>query len=239
LSFITRLPLWALGLIAVVVLAAVGTLGYFVYKPPLVAVTTAAQGCTNNTGKLATLFSDDVNTMIRISNPDLTDMQILRTEPANVLPGMFEALLSLSGDGARLAYVTATDESLDNAKIEYIDVANPGVAVDLADVPTGLWVVKPAWSPDHKKLAFVKLDLSGGPPGQFELWVADATTQPATAALQSDLVADNFTNGNSASICWTADNRVALVPNTVTQLPSPSPSPVTASPSPSASPVTG
>ncbi len=240
LSFITRLPVWALGVIAAVVLGAIGTVGYFAYKSPHVTVTTAAQGCTNNnTTKLATLFSDDVNTMIRLSNPDLTDMHILRTEPANVLPGMFQALVSLSGDGARIAYVTASDEILDSAKIEYIDVANPSVAADIADVPSGLWVVKPAWSPDGKKLAFVKLNESGGPPGQFELWVADTTTQPATAALQSDLVADNFTNGNSASICWTADNRVVLVPNTVTQLPSPSPSPKTASPSPSASPSTG
>jgi hypothetical protein len=230
-----------MGVIAVVVLGAIGTLGYFALKPAHVIVTTAAQGCTNtNTSKLASLFSDDVNTMIRLSNPDLTDMHILRTEPANVLPGMFGSLLSLSADSARLAYVTATDENLDNAKIEYVDVANPNVASDLADVSSGLWVVKPAWSQDHQKLAFVKLNLSGGSPGQFELWVADTTTQPATAGMQADLLADNFTNGHSASLCWTPDGRVELVPNTPMQLPPPSPTPKTvARPSPSASPSTG
>lgn len=231
--------MWALGGIAVLVLGTVGTLGYVITRPPHVAVTSSAQRCLNQPSKLASLFSDGETTMIRLSNPDYTDMRVLRTEPANVLPGMFDSLLSLSGDNGRLAYVTASDDVLDDAHLEYIDLTNPSNRVDLATVPKGMWTVQPAWSPDNRKLAYVTLDQSGGAPGQFELWVADTTTQPATTGVQTDLVADNFTNGHSASICWTAGNRVVLLPSTPLTLPSPTPTSGAASPVASASPTTG
>ena len=226
-NFIGRLPGWAIAGIAIVVIGSVGAVAIALLPRPYVAVTTAAQACANQPSQLATLFGDDQTTMIRVSNPDLSGLKVLRTEPANVLPGMFEPLLSLSGDGTRLAYVTASDEVLDNAHLEYIDTANPAIRIDLAVIPKGLWVVTPAWSPDDKKLAFVKLDTATSTPGNehFELWVADTTSTPAAVTQQADLVADNFTSGNSASLCWTADNRVVLVPSVPNVLTAPTPSP--------------
>ena len=235
-NIIGRLPGWAIGAIAIVVIGSVAGVAVALIPRPYVAVSSAAQTCANQPTKLATLFGDDQATMIRVSNPDLSGLKVLRTEPANVLPGMFQPLLSLSGDGTRLAYVTASDEVLDNAHLEYIDVANPANRVDLAVVPKGLWVVTPAWSPDDKKLAYVMLNTATSTPGSehFELWVADTTTTPASASKQADLVADNFTGGNSASLCWTADNRVVLVPSVPNVLTAPTPSP---SAQPSASPT--
>ena len=228
------MPVWAIGGIAVVALGAIGFVGYAIYPKPHVAVTTAAQNCANQPQQLASLFSDGQTTMIRLSNPDLSNMRILRTEPANVMPGMFGPLLALSGDSSRLAYVTAGDEVLDNAHIDYIDVANPAVTTVLAAVPSGLWVVTPAWSPDNKMLAFVKLNTATSSAGSehFELWVADTTTQPLTVTKQADLVADNFTNGNSAAICWTTDNRIVLIPTVPNVLPAPSPTPLVGVPTP-------
>ncbi len=176
--------------------------------------------------------------MIRLSDPDYTNMTVLRTEPANVLPGMFQSLMVLSGDSSKLAYVTASDEVLDNAHIESIDTANPGARNDLASIPKGLWTTTPAWSQDGKKLAFVRVD-SSVTPADFQLWVADLSTQPATVAEQTDLVADNFTNGHSASLCWTPDNRVVVVPAVPQGFPSPSPSSTSNQVQASASPVTG
>ena len=229
------MPVWAIGGIAVIVIGAIGAVGIALLPRPYVAVSTHAQTCANQPTKLASLFSDDQNTMIRLSNPDLSDLRILRTEPANVMPGMFDALLGLSGDGSRLAYVTASNALLDDAHVEYIDVANPAARTELAAVTKGLWVVRPAWSPDNKRLAFVKLDTTTSTAGSehFELWVADTTSNTVAATKQADLVADNFTGGNSASICWTADNRVVLVPavpNVLPAYPSPSAQP-TATPS--------
>ena len=228
-----------MGAIGVIVLGAAAAGGYMaISSRPHVAVISSAQRCVNQPHKLASLFSDGETTMIRLSNPDLSGMQVLRTEPANVLPGLFDALLSLSGDDTHLAYVTASDELMDDAHIESIGVTDPSTRIELAAIPKGFWVVRPVWSPDNKKLAFVKLDESAGAPGQFQLWLADTTSQPATVSMQSDLVAENFTNGRSSAICWTADNRVVLLPTSPLTLASPSPIASSAA-TPSGSPSTG
>jgi hypothetical protein len=239
-GFLGRIPGWAaIGGIAVVVVGALGFGGYqLVSSRPHVSVGSNAQACASQPTKLASLFSDGQTTMIRLSNLDYTDMTVLRTEPANVLPGMFQSLLTLSGDNSKLAYVTASDEVLDNAHLEAIDTANPGTKTDLASIPKGLWTTTPAWSQDGKKLAFVRVDSSVSP-ASFQLWVADLSTQPATVAEQTDLVADNFTNGHSASLCWTPDNRVVVIPAVPQGFPSPSPTSTSGHTQASASPVTG
>jgi len=239
-SFLGRLPVWAVGGIGVLLLGLVAYGGYaLIASRPHVSVATSAQSCGNQPSKLASLFSDGQTTMIRLSNPDYTDMHVLRTEPANALSGMFDPLLSLSGDNSRLAYVTASDELLDNAHVDYVDVSNPGTPVELASVPKGLWVVKPAWSPDHLKLAFIELNQGAGLPDQFELWIADTAAQPAAAAKEADVDANNFTNGNSASLCWTAAGQVVIVPSATLALASPTAAPTLASPTSSPSAATG
>ena len=238
--FLGPVPGWAaIGGVAVLLVGAIGIGGYvLVASKPHVTVGSSAQRCAAQPTKVASLFSDGQTTMIRLSNPDYTDMSILRTEPANVLPGMFQSLLALSSDSSRLAYVTATDDGLHNAHLKLIDVANPGSATDLAAVPKGLWTTTPAWSGDGKRLAYVQLDATTSPAG-FQLWVADTSTQPATVAEQTDLVADNFTNGHSASICWTSDNRVVLIPSVPQGFPSASPVPASTAAQASVSPATG
>jgi len=240
LSILSRWPGWAIvGAVALVIVGSVAYAGVSLGKHGNVAVVSGAQHCASQPTKLASLFSDGETTMIRLSNPDYTDMRVLRTEPANVLPGMFDALLSLSGDSSRLAYVTAANELMDDAHLEYIDVTNPSARVDLGTVSKGFWVVRPAWSPDNKTLAYVRLDQNGGSAGQFELWQADTSTQPATLTLESDINPENFTGGRSSTICWTASKRVVLVPSSPLTLPSPSPTSAAASPIASPSAKTG
>src|SRR6266446_706737 len=240
-KFIGALPRWAVvGGVALLAAAVVGVGGYvLVGRQAHVSVTTGAQKCGDQPSKLASLFSDGQTTMIRLSNTDFTDMHVPRTEPATALSGMFDPLLSLPGDDTRLADVTASDELLDNAHINYVDVSDPSAPTELASVPKGLWVVKPAWSPDHRKLAFVQLNQGAGSPDQFELWIADTSVNPVVAVKDADLVPDNFTNGHSASLCWTPDGRVVIVPSAILSLPSPSPSLRSPSPVASTSPVTG
>src|SRR6266508_4387120 len=239
LGFLSRWQAWAIVGGGAVLLAGVAFSGYVVLsRQPHVNVGSNAQRCAGQPAKLATLFSDGQTTMIRLSNPDYTDMSVLQSEQATVLPGMFQFLMALSVVSSKLAYVTASNDQLSDAHIKVIDTGSPATATDLATIPSGLWTAPPAWSGDGKKLAFVRLDSSTSPAG-YQLWVADTTTQPATVAEQSDLVADNFTNGRSASICWASDNRVVLIPSVPQGFPSPSPIQASAPPPASASPVTG
>src|SRR5215467_12327441 len=111
-------------------LLVVGTVtgvGLWLHARPVFHVASTAHECINAPDHVASLFSDDQNTVIRLSTLDYSDTRILRTEPASSLPGMFDSLLALSDDSRRLAYVTADDEQMDNARILYLDVDSPSV----------------------------------------------------------------------------------------------------------------
>src|SRR5689334_15642028 len=90
----------------------------------------------------ASRFSDDRNTPILLSQQGVAQ-RILRTEPASVLPGMFDALLAISRDGHKLAYVTARDEIMDDAHLYAFDVDHPDQRAEVAAVPQGLWPLRP------------------------------------------------------------------------------------------------
>src|SRR5215467_2152903 len=106
---------------ALLLLIVAGTgVGVWLHLRPVLHVASSAEECVNAPDHLASLFSDDQNTLIRISNLDYTDLHVLRVEPAATLPGMFDSLLALSSDSRRLAYVTASDELMDGARIQYL-----------------------------------------------------------------------------------------------------------------------
>src|SRR5207245_10751362 len=87
--------------------------------------------------------------------------------------GMCGSRLALPGNCGRLAYVTADDELMDGARIQYLDVASPQAPHELADVPQGLAPVRPAWSPDATQLAYViGRAPADGRPAAFEVWSA-------------------------------------------------------------------
>lgn len=197
----------------VVSVALVGTAVGLYFAADLRRLTpqSTAQSCLGRSHLMPSLFGDGQTTAIRVSNADYSQMRVLRTEPANILPGMFGSLLSLSSDDLRLAYVTATDEEMTNAHIESIDVANPSVRVDVANFAQGFWIVKPAWSPDGHKLAYVTLAPSSRSTLDFQLWVADLTTQPPTASIVDDVIADSLVGGQPSSLCWTSNANVVLV----------------------------
>src|SRR5256885_6508450 len=150
-----------------------GGVGVWLKTRPVLHLATSAQECINAPDHLASLFSDDQNTLIRISNLDYSDVRVLRVEPAGHLPGMFDSLLALSGNSGRLAYVTADDELMDGARIQDLDVASPQTPHPVVGVPEGLAPVRPAWSPDATQLAYViRRPPADGPPAAFEAWSA-------------------------------------------------------------------
>jgi hypothetical protein len=223
-------------------LAGVGGVGYLLHARPVLHVASSAQECVNAPDHVASLFSDDENTLIRISNLDYSDLHVLRVEPAATLPGMFDALLALSSDSRRLAYVTASDELMNDARIQYLDVGSPDSVHALVQVPGGLAPVRPAWSPGGDQLAYVTgHPLSAFRPAGFEVWTvrADGSVPPQKVA---DLPLDVFAQGHSASLCFTAGGQIGLLQGVESAPGQPGPSPLgspasaarTEAPSPSA-----
>jgi hypothetical protein len=204
-------------------LAGVGGVGYLLHARPVLHVASSAQECVNAPDHAASLFSDDENTLIRISNLDYSDLHVLRVEPASTLPGMFDALLSLSTDSRRLAYVTASDELMDDARIQYVDVGSPDTVHPLVQVPKGLAPVRPAWSPGGDQLAYViGRPLSAFRPAGFEVWSVRANgSQPPQKV--ADLPVDVFAEGHSASLCFTSGGQIGLLQGVESALGQPGP----------------
>jgi len=225
-TFLQNKPAWMIGVTATLLLGLTAGVGYLLVANPQQLVNTGAIPCPLQAHRLASLFSDDETTSIRISNRDFSDLRILRTEPAATLPGMFGSLLALSPDSSRLAYVTADSELMDKAHVWAVDVANPAVKSELAYFPTGLWPTRPAWSPDHRRLAFVTVDDSSATSKpRLTVWVADADKRPAKVSKAFDVSLESLTEIQSESLCWTSDNRVTVrrptVPGSATTEPLP------------------
>ncbi|MEI7556378.1 C39 family peptidase [Candidatus Chlorohelix sp.] len=175
----------------------------------------APKVCAVLSAKLVSLFSDDKTTAIRISKPDLTEMQVLRTEPGEWLPGLFDSLLSLSSDSSRLAYVTARNQLMDDAHIYFIDVNKPAERQELVYIPKGFWTVKPVWSPDKKRLAYLKLNevLAARGVSQLELWVVEVGGMPRKIATPPELKPDLFFGNPNLPLCWGEDNSTLIFEN--------------------------
>ncbi len=175
-----------------------------------------AKTCGGKSTKEASLYAREDVTEIRLSNADQTNVQVLRTEPASILPALFDPLLALSApeneSEARLAYVTAANEMLDNAHVWYIDISDKKKERHkLADVPVGLWTVQPVWSHDNKSLAFVRLnqDLAVQNRTQLELWVVEIGGKPRRIAGLPELKLGQFLD-HPVSLCWALDNRTLI-----------------------------
>jgi hypothetical protein len=208
---------WGVGAAGTLALVLAGVIIYFLVSggdKPKPAVG-GSRVCAAQATKLPSLFSDDKTTAIRLSNPDLSGMKILRTEPAETLPGLFDPLLALSGDNTRLGYITARNTMMDDARIYYIDVANPGKREEMAYIQGGFWMVKPVWSPDNKRLAFIRLNAEQASKGQtqLELWVAEIGSQPRKVGAPETLKPEIFFGNPVLPLCWAEDNKTVIFDN--------------------------
>src|SRR5437016_12210717 len=205
----SRRTVLALGGALVVALGG-GGLAYWVRAHPPVQLVSSAQECLSAPDHVASLFSDDQNTLITYSGLDYSNVQVLRVEPSSTLPGMFDSLLALSGDSSKLAYVTAGNELMDDAHLWWIDVKQPADRHDAADVTQGLAPVRPAWSPDARQLAYVGRPPTASQRAGFEVWAArtDGSQPPRKV---SDLAANVLARGHTASLCWTANDKVGVL----------------------------
>ena len=134
--------------------------------------------CAPNSGRTFNIVGNDVRTQIFIGErgSTTTTEQPVVEESADILPGVFASLVSISPDGRRLAYVTADNMALDNAKIWAVDLTTRTKS-QLALVPKGLWPTAPVWSADGEWLVYPRL--------RSAATAAPATTTPAAGASQN------------------------------------------------------
>jgi hypothetical protein len=237
------LPIRALiSIAAALTLITVAAGGIWIAKSQFQPVASTSRHCGVQPYERPSLFSDDSVTQIRLSAPDLSDLRVLREEPADDLPGMFDSLLSLTDDGSRLAYVTARNALMDDAHIWWIDVRRPVLRSEVVKVGSGLWPIRPSWSPDRTRLAYVTVEDTGAA-ARFRLWAVGVGGSAGTPAVIGDVAAQDFTNGRQSAICWDRDGRPLVVDTAPGLTPA---TPATAGPSqdpgaatPGASPVPG
>lgn len=204
-------PLLAAGGIGAALVALLAVLFIRHSHQPLPAAA-ASLSCGGQPTKVASLLSDDTTTAIRLSNPDFSDMRVLHTEPAAVLPGLFDSLLALSDDNSRIAYVTANNESMDDAHLWEINVSAPAQPRELAHVATGFWAVRPVWSSDNRQVAFLALDptLAAQHKTELELWIAGANGGLRQISSLPQLQPEDFYGDHKVPMCWATDNRTVI-----------------------------
>jgi hypothetical protein len=172
----------------------------------------AALKCASVSPLVVSLIGDDTTTAIKLTDSRTDTVRLLRTEPAEILPGLFDPLLALSGDGQRIAYVTARNMLMDDATIWTFDVASPARATQVVEIPNGLWPVKPVWSPDGRSLAYVRLnpELAAQGQTQLEFWVVEIGREPRRLGPVADLTPAVFFGDNTLPLCWAEDNQTLI-----------------------------
>lgn len=107
-----------------------------------------------------------------------TRVQVVRQPFATMPVPMFEKFVTLSPDGRLVAYVTADDLMMHNARLWLVDAEGTTRRL-LATFPRDFWVAPLVWAPDGQHLAFVRVGLDEG----SQLWTLDIRTGVQRLAL--------------------------------------------------------
>jgi hypothetical protein len=100
------------------------------------------------------------------------DSHVVMEWRAGKMPGMMERQVRLSPDNRTLTFTTWLDPPSLRMGIWTVGVDGKNRRL-LADVADEFWVVEPIWSPDSKRLAYVRTQSPGEAP-RLEVWVVNA-----------------------------------------------------------------
>ena len=106
-----------------------------------------------------------------VDHADHTRVQVAQERFAVMPAPMFEKFVALSPDGQQVAYVTADDLMMSNARLWVVDVESTQRRL-LAVFRHDFWVAPLVWDPDGRYLAFIRV----GRGDTLELWTLDAHT---------------------------------------------------------------
>ncbi|MEJ7653486.1 MAG: hypothetical protein WKH64_09195 [Chloroflexia bacterium] len=85
---------------------------------------------------------------------------LVASEPTRRFPGMFEKYVRISPDGRTVVYATAPKPLTDEMDVWLVDIDGENKRL-LMTVPWELWSAEPVWSPDSKRLAYVRAQSPG------------------------------------------------------------------------------
>jgi hypothetical protein len=189
------------------------------------------------------LVSNDDKTSIYVSERSGREPQTkVVTENAEILPGLFASLVSVSADGRKLAYVTARNEALDEARIWVVDLeTKKRLPLPVASIPAGLWPTAPILSADGTKLIYIQktaaknaatqitaVPATQGTPAanqsstglaevnQLGLWLIDLskdTPDPAKPLKDPKIQPTQLYGDNDRVVCFSTDNNTILIRN--------------------------
>ncbi|MDQ3856147.1 MAG: hypothetical protein M3281_07105 [Chloroflexota bacterium] len=92
--------------------------------------------------------------------------------PARHFPGMFEKYVRISPDGSTMTYAKATKPLTDYMELWLVNLDGTNNR-KLLSVREELWSAEPVWSPDSRRIAYVRAQSPGKKPG-LEIWVVNA-----------------------------------------------------------------
>ena len=174
----------------------------FLLAIPLLTTGLMAAGLPPETGREIEIEVVGEHTVISVvDHTHHTRVQVAR-EPFAVMPSpMFEKFVALSPDGRRVAYVTADDLMMRNARLWLVDAEGTNRR-PLMTFPRDFWVAPLVWAPDSQRLAFVRV----GPGDRLELWTLDTRTGVQSLAIaDSSLRPELFYGSLYNPVSWSAD----------------------------------
>lgn len=98
---------------------------------------------------------------------------VVASERTRVMPGMFAKYVVLSPDHRTVTYATAPKALTDRMRMWTVGVNGRHRRL-LADIPAELWTAAPVWSPDSKRIAYVRATSPWRTKPGLELWVIKA-----------------------------------------------------------------
>lgn len=178
-----------------------------IFLLPLIYKQTYAADCAPISLRNVNVLSNGTTTNVLVSGRNGAQPYAAAvTEQADKLPGIFGSLVSISPDGRRIAYVTASDLALNDARIWIKNLDTDQAPIASIPITSGLWPVAPVWSANGEKLAYVvrhptPVTASGTvtatpPPASGNISGTTATTATTTTAATT---AANGTPGADAA----------------------------------------
>ncbi len=97
---------------------------------------------------------------------------LVLTRDASEMPGMSEKWVTLSPDNRTVTFVTHEEPLKSRMKMWTVGIDGSNKR-EILDIPHELWTARPEWSPDSRRIAYVRAASPGKKPG-LELWVTNS-----------------------------------------------------------------